>query len=679
MTYLARRAEPLSASELAVYQDLPEPLARLLFIRGVDTKEKLEQFTDFSLDRLHDPFKLKGMLEAVNRINTAIAKRERILIIGDYDCDGICAAAILYKYLLHRRAKTSYFLPNRDADGYGLSVELIDKLNERFSPNLIITVDCGVSCPVEIAHAKSLKIDVIVTDHHAIPEVLPSCIIVNPKLPDQEYPFNGLCGAGVSLKLVQALDQDRYRSYERGLDNAERYLDICAIATVADIVPLIDENRVIVQQGLEKISFGDNPAITALAKSCNVYGEMRAGDISYKLGPKINAAGRMGNAKRGLDLLLEKDQGRINEIIESLSELNVERQKICANICDQAEKIIAEQNLNQNNVIILHQDDWEGGVLGIVAARIAEKYLKPAIVLSRSENIYKGSARSVGEINIVKVLEKHSDLLVTFGGHSMAGGLSVNADVFPKFVETITNYLNENICSSEESQYYDFDIDPDDITIDFVEKLRMLDPVGCDNPAPSFMTTYGQMKVSPTSNYPNHLRLTTKNSHGNLISFIFFNGLPYSEILASACKKRVLFEFQKQDTPQENNAFPPSIKGVVKAVIPIIDCEHSRMMAVELCLEHNEKLSVDREVFVQYYRLLQALHGKRVSGLCDMYQMLEKEESVDPYQLAFCVSVFKQLGILTLQNGYVKINTKINTDLEQSSIYRGEKLKWQKT
>ena len=686
MKYVAKRGEPLTPEQMAVYKEFgfSEKLSRLLFIRGVVTKQQITDFSCNSPNRLHDPFLLKGMKEAVDRIDTAISKKERILIIGDYDCDGICSTAIMYKYLISRRANIRYFLPNRDSDGYGLTIELIKTLYDKFNPALIITVDCGISCHAEIEYAKSLGIECIVTDHHAIPELVPDCICVNPKFLDQEYPFKELCGAGVALKLVQALSSSQ-STPEDGIKEALRYVDICALATVSDIVSLHDENRVIVSLGLENLNAGSNPAITALAKSCNVYGALKSTDISYKLGPKINASGRMGNAKRGLDLLLEKDPKKIEEIIESLTSLNSARQKLCFNITQEAEQIIEEQNLSQNNIIVVYKDNWEGGVLGTVSARIVDRYGKPAIVMSKSDSVYKGSARSVGSLNMVATLEKFSDYLATFGGHYMAAGLSVSVDQFDDFVSALVAHANSLDIGDNVETNYDFDLDIGEITIDMIKEFEKLEPLGCDNPIPTFMGKIGSVRTSILSSTPRHLRFSTESG----ASFIFFDGTIHNELLQHSCEKKILFEFQKLDTSiSEEYQKQPAIKGIVKAVVPVLhDAMDEKSIAINLFgdlvgtlyvqPEHLEKvkeqLVIDRDVFVEYYKLIRRYNSFRVLGIYDFYTKIKSRASIenfDLYQFVFCCAVFMQLGILNFENNQVKINEGVSTELTKSQIYK---------
>ena len=652
MNVRAKRAEPLSAEQLAEYEEFGfgEKFARLLYIRGIDTRQKVKDFFDFSPQRLHNPFLLRGMPEAVTRINAAIQNRQRILIIGDYDCDGICATAILYKYFISNRVNTRYFLPNRDVDGYGLNCDLIQKLHTRFQPNLIITVDCGISCHVEIEYAKSLGIDCIVTDHHSIPETCPKCICVDPKFPGQEYPFAELCGAGVALKLVQALATSRAGDPNTGIETALKYVDIACLATVADIVSLHDENRVIVKLGLERLNKGSLPAISVLAKSCNIMGEIRASDISYKLGPKINAAGRMGNAKRGLDLLLEKNEAEIEKIIASLGELNSARKDLCQKIYRECDLMIEENNLADKDIIILKNDNWESGVLGIVAARITEKFLKPSIVFTKSGGVYKGSARSVGEINIVKTLEALSHHLATFGGHHMAAGLSVPVENFDIFTQDLINHVNTTYHRTdfESDRLYDFELDLGDVTPQFINECEKLEPTGCDNPPPSFLTTVHAVRTQTLSNYPQHLRIhigpLKPGPKGPVsITFMFFNGANTAWILEHDVEKQLLFEFQKP----EGGKAGTQLKAICKEFLP------SQTFIAGL--------SVDRETFVEYYKLIKAQQGKQLI--------------INSDQMKFCVTVFQQLGILSLKNNYVKINDKIKVDLEKSTAYQNIKEK----
>jgi len=673
MKYKARASKPLLPEQLRIFdsQSVSEPLARLLFVRGIDTPEKVKQFFDISLNRLHDPFLLKGMKPAVERIERAITAKERILIIGDYDADGISSVAILYKYLCSRHAPTSYFLPDRNDDGYGLNIELIDTLNERFKPKLIITVDCGISCPNEIAHAQGLGIDCIVTDHHVIPEKTPNCICVNPKFVDQKYPFHDLCGAGVALKVVHALG---------GIEAVTRYIDICAIATVADIVALKDENRAIVTIGLKKLNSNSLPSITALARSCNIHGDIKSSDISFKIGPKINASGRMGNAKRGLDVILEQNEMEIEKIIRHLADYNSRRQKLCNSIYSDVESVVEAEKLYKNNIIVVASEKWESGVLGIVAARITEKYGKPSIVMGihvedGTPAVAKGSGRSIDGVDLVRIVEQFGDLCLSFGGHAMAAGLSVAMEKYEEFNSKITNYMNEKYSKVNltAEKMYDFSIDFDDITPQFVRDLDKLEPTGCDNPMPTFMTTVGNCIVGTLNNYPIHLRFTHQN-----MQFIFFNGADCGDVLAYNFPKQVLFEFQKMDETG-------IVKAVCKDILPIPTDTKSYALTLDGYLmdaftyqpdiKFNKilsELTVERDTFIEYYKFLKTGHGARAFNAYDLFAKLDTGANADKYnlfQFTFCATVFKQLGILSFAGGMVRINDSNTADLFASSAY----------
>ena len=670
MKYRPRREAPLGARELAAFDGFgfSEKFARLLFVRGIDTKEKAQQYFDFSLSRLHDPFLLNGMKAAVTRIESAIARKERILLIGDYDADGICSVAILYKYFISRHASTKYFLPDRSDDGYGLNIELIDKLNKQFTPKLIITVDCGISCPDEIAHARELGIDCIVTDHHTIPERTPDCICVNPKFSDQPYPFRDLCGAGVALKLVQALG---------GRECAEKYLDICAIATVADIVALKDENRIIVTNGLRMLNAGSLPSVKALASSCNIHGDIKSSDISFKLGPKINASGRMGNAKRGLDIILEQNDTEIDKIVRHLADYNTRRQKLCNTIYAEVEEVVEKDKLYKNNIIIVADTRWESGVLGIVSARITEKYGKPSMIFGVNDNVVKGSGRSIDGIDMVKLVEKFSCHCVSFGGHAMAAGLSVSADKFDTFRTEVTDYMNKNYSGVKltPEKLYDFSLELSDINTDFVHEVEKLEPTGSDNPLPLFMTTVTNCQIGTLPNYPTHLRFSHKN-----MQFIYFNGSDCGDVLACNFPKRVVFEFQK---PDEGNS--ATMRAVAKGIVPVPMDPKSYALTLSGWLSNHfsfepdtkfngilNALSCDRDTFVNYYKFLKTGHGQRAYNAYDLFVKLDtgaNADKYDLYQFVFVATVFKQLGILSFAGGLVKITDSTQKDLFESAAY----------
>jgi single-stranded-DNA-specific exonuclease len=665
MKYVAK-CEDLTPLQLAEFDKagFSEKFIRLLISRGIDTAAKAEKFFNYDPAGLHNPFLLKGMNEAIERIKTAIAKKEKVLIIGDYDADGICATAILYKFFLSKRVKTSYFLPEREADGYGLNTDLIKTLNEKYQPDLLITVDCGISCYKEIEYAKSLGWDCIVTDHHAIPEVIPDCVCVDPKFPGQDYPFDDLCGAGVALKVVQAYD---------GLEDSKKYFDICAIATVADIVSLTDENRIIVKNGLDMLNSGSILGITALAKVCNIRDIIRSGDIGYRLAPKINASGRMGNAKRGLDILLEKDPDRIDGIIKNLISLNKRRQELCTAIYDECTEVIEREHLAEKSIIIVAKPKWESGVLGIVASRITEKYGKPSIVLGGRGEYYKGSGRSLAGVNLVETVSAFSELLVSFGGHSMAVGLTLSVSNYPVFVEKITEKIQTAITDAphDSDRYYDLSLPIEALTPEFAAETGKLEPTGCGNPTPVFMTTIRKTRANVLPNYNEHSRFEEGN-----VKFLFFGGSSFNDILGTECEKSIVFEIQQVSDPHD------TVKAIVKCVIPFaVDNDElalvlDRYLHGELAVSPDEQLNeiingltVDREEFIRYYRVIadSVKNGSVWFGLTQLYYKIELTGK-NIFQFVFCFSVFRQLNIIKVSGRKITINSG-KTELEKSSIY----------
>ncbi|MDR0383866.1 MAG: single-stranded-DNA-specific exonuclease RecJ [Christensenellaceae bacterium] len=617
---------------------------RLLVSRGIDTQEKAREFFDYDLEKLHNPFLLKGMKEVVARIRTAIEKKQHVLIVGDYDCDGICATAILYSFLCSKQCKVSYYLPERDADGYGLNCELIEALNEKFLPNVLITVDCGISCHKEIKFARSLGIDCLVTDHHAIPEIIPDCPCVDPKFDKQDYPFNDLCGAGVALKLVQAFD---------GIAAVKKYLDIASLATVADIVSLRDENRIIVHHGLEMLNRGSNIGISALARRCKVMGPIKSSDIGYKLAPKLNAAGRMGNAKHGLDIILTKDSLRVKEKVDFLMDVNTKRQEIGNKIYAEVIDEIESKRIYDNNIIIAARPEWESGVLGIVAARVTDKYNKPTIILGGNGKVYKGSGRSVGSVNLVEIAGRFADILISFGGHFMAIGLTIDKEKLDEWAVKMNEAVGNLQAGVETDKYYDMEIKLEEFTPQFLNELDMLQPVGCDNNNPIFMTVIGRTNTETMSKYREHTKFFTGE-----LRFVYFYGSIFNDILQSPCEKSVIFELNGGS-------------AMVKCVIPFAVNEEDNALVLErylsgdlvtepeqtiLDIVHN--LSIDRELFVCYYKEVRGLvcHG----NVLDIYKRIKLRDK-NLYQFVFCFSVFKELNILS--------GNEEKTELDRSIIY----------
>lgn len=529
--------------------NLSNELCEILVNRKLTTKEEIIKFLSPSINDFHDPFLLKGMKECVNKIQEAILNKKRILIFGDYDVDGICAVSILYKYLKTQTNDVHYYLPNRYEDGYGLSMENCKKIITRFKPDLIITVDCGISCKDEVAYLMDNGIDVIVTDHHDIPNELPNTICINAKIDGQAYPFKGLCGAGVALKIVQAI---------LGKENLDDYIAICSIATVADIVPLIDENRAIVFLGL-KLTKKLPQGIQILLKSLNIGLNINSSDIAFKIAPRLNAAGRLGDAKIALKLFISNNKTEIYENIEKLAEMNTKRQELCNKIYKECIEKISNRNINHSRFIILQDKSWDSGLLGIVCARLVEEYNRPAFLFSNVDGILKGSVRSIPNINIHTALNSCSSTLETFGGHTVAAGLTLKYENYRQFINELDDYFNLN-CKETDIECvknYDMSLDANNINFSFLKEINLLEPFGCENPKPIFKLEWSNNSVTPMKNFPQHINVKLNS----LVTLIGFNYSKYLEYFMYFNNKTALVEFQQNEYKGKTN-----FKGLIKAV-----------------------------------------------------------------------------------------------------------------
>lgn len=506
-------------------------VVELLLSRGIASKEDILEFLSPTI--FHNPFSLKGMRELLDRVFLAKELGDSVLVFGDYDVDGVSATAIMLKALKIFGIKANYYLPNRYVDGYGLTNEVIDKIYDKFQPNLIITVDCGISCYQEVEYAKNKGIDIYVTDHHEIPEILPDTVCVNPKLPNQEYSFKGLCGTGVAYKFAEAL---------LGREEAEQFLPIAAIATIADIVPLLDENRTIVTRGLKLCEKHLPIGLKMMFKEYDIsLFKPNSTDISFKICPKLNAPGRMGDAGDSLKLYLETDPVKIVKIIEKIKSHNTRRQEICNKIYEDCERALAKVELLPLRVICLASKVWDKGVLGIVCSRLVEKYHKPVFLFAQEGDMLSGSGRSIDDINIHELLSSLKDILVTFGGHSMAAGLSLKREKYEEFVQKINsfalNQINDEVFMP--IKYYDQEITAEEVTPELVKALSALEPFGCDNPRPKFKISANEIEISPMRKFPQHANIKIGS-----FTMTYFNFLNNLNKMTFARTKSFIFEFQ---------------------------------------------------------------------------------------------------------------------------------------
>lgn len=502
----------------------------LILSRGFVTEEQIAEY--LSMGNLLDPFLIKGMKQLVERVQLAKKLDDRVLIFGDYDVDGISATAIMLKTLKRLGINADFYLPNRYEDGYGLTNEVVDKIEKKFCPDLIITVDCGISCYNEVEYIKSKGIDVVITDHHEIPEKIPNTLVLNAKLPDQDYPFRELCGTGLAYKISEAL---------LGQKKAEEYLPIAAIATIADIVSLTGENRNIVKRGLA--SFDKLPiGLRQLFKENKVaLNNPNSTDIAFKIAPKINSSGRMGKAEDSLMLYMSEDMVVIKEYLNKIAKHNARRQELSNKIMEDCEKAIKKMDLSKTRVICLASKKWDQGVLGIACARLVEEYNRPVFLFSQVGEMLHGSGRSIDDINIHELLSSMQEILETFGGHTMAAGLTLKRSEYESFCNRVNSFVFEHINDKVfiPIRYYDLDIKLEEITDKFLEELKLLEPYGCGNPKPLFKITTESLTIQPMKYNPLHCTIKIGD-----LELVYFNFVKSYNQLFFARYKSFIFEFQ---------------------------------------------------------------------------------------------------------------------------------------
>jgi len=460
-------------------------LAKILVNRGIDTPEKASFFLEAKLADLENPYKLRDMGKAVTRIKRALEQKERILVYGDYDVDGIASSSILVTELRKKGGIVQYYIPNRLTEGYGLNKEAIKNAIDQ-NIDLIITVDCGINSYEEVRMANNAGIDVIITDHHEPQDKLPEAVaVINPKRRDCNYPFKELAGVGVAFKLIQALSYNG--KWDKELND---YLALTAIGTVADIMPLRDENRIIVKHGLKNIVTTRNLGLNTLIQQAGLGdGEINTGHVGFVIGPRLNAAGRLGNASDAIELFLTHDYERALKIVNKLENLNKERQHIESMILKGAEKLVEEINLDKETIIVLHSEEWHEGVIGIVASKITEKFNRPTILFALKEDVGKGSGRSIAAFNLFENLCKCKTLLEKFGGHELAAGLTIKPENISIFREKINREASKILKSRDliPEIIIDAVIPFGAISYKLATDLERLKPFGPGNPKPLFL------------------------------------------------------------------------------------------------------------------------------------------------------------------------------------------------
>ncbi|MBL1213458.1 MAG: single-stranded-DNA-specific exonuclease RecJ [Ignavibacteriae bacterium] len=500
---LREQADENEVLALADTLNISNVLADLLIRRGVKNFFEAKNYFRPSMETLHDPLLMNGMEEAAKRVIEAITTNEKIVVYGDYDVDGTCSASLMYLFLKELGGNAEIYIPNRITDGYGLSKEGVDNVKSK-NAALMISVDCGITAVEEVEYANSLGIDTIICDHHKPKDEIPNAVaVLDPLKPGCDYPFKYLSGAGVAFKLARAVG-DRFGRR----DIALKYLDLVALAAAADIVPLVDENRVLVREGIEQINQNPRPGILALIKSARMEpGNLSAGQIVFTLAPRINAVGRLGDANRAVDLFITDDYQDAIKLARVLEDENLERRKIDeSTFTDALRELELITNMEEDFGIVLHQDNWHPGVIGIVASRLVEKYYRPSVMLSTIDGVAKGSARSISGFNIYKALESCDDLLIQFGGHEAAAGLAIEIGNIPEFRKRFNDYLKENL--SDKQIFPEINIDTkislSEITPKFVRVLDQFAPYGPGNMRPVFLSEDVELVYNPRVVGRNH-------------------------------------------------------------------------------------------------------------------------------------------------------------------------------
>lgn len=491
--------EQKAAKELGDKLNISPILAQLLIRRGITTESAAKRFFRPQLADLINPFLMKDMDVAVDRLNDAMGRKERILVYGDYDVDGCTAVALVYKFLQQFYSNIDYYIPDRYDEGYGVSSKGL-KYAQDTGVKLIIILDCGIKAIQEIAYAKTLGIDFIICDHHVPDEQMPDAVaILNPKREDDSFPFKHLCGCGVGFKFMQAFAKNNGIPFSRLIP----LLDFCAVSIAADIVPVCDENRILAFHGLKQLNNNPSVGLKAIIDICSLNGrEISMSDIVFKIGPRINASGRMENGKKSVDLLVEKDFSTALRMAHHINEYNEQRKDIDKQMTEEANQIVSKlDSMNHRSSIVLYDEHWKKGVIGIVASRLTELYFRPTVVLTRDGDLATGSARSVTGFDIYSAIKSCRDMLINFGGHTYAAGLTLKWDDVPLFRKRFQHYVEEHIQPEQVEAILDIDaqIDFKDITKKLHNDLKKFSPFGPLNPKPVFSTVdvydYGTSKV----------------------------------------------------------------------------------------------------------------------------------------------------------------------------------------
>lgn len=539
-------------ARVASENNIPVPVAELMIKKGLETKEDIDLFFNGSLKSLRNPFDILDMEKAAERIAQAVMNHESICIYGDYDVDGVTATALMYIFLMQCGANVSYYIPNRLEEGYGLNKDAITEIHQR-GTNLIITVDCGISAIDEVLLAKELGMDIIITDHHQPSKELPVAAdaIINPMREKDLYPNKTLAGVGVAFKVVMALrfTLRKYNFFQQDAPNIRNLLDIVTLGTIADVMPLIDENRIFVRHGLELMN-GDSVRIgidelKKVIDSLSTVKKMKTSNIGYQIAPRINAMGRMASSDKSLKLLVTQNRLEARQLAVELDNENKYRQMIERDILQQTFDIIEKNRYAEDEGgIVVASEDWHPGVIGIVASRVVDKYFRPTIILTDDNGVYKGSARSIPSFHLYDGLSSLSDMLISFGGHKYAAGVKIAKENLDEFRKKFNELVKANVKKEDfiPEINIDAEIESKDITSEIMQYLEKLEPYGQGNKEPVFfMRNVSKYQYETyVGKEQNHLKCIFEKK-GMLFDAIGFNMKDYKDIIAENDEFDILF------------------------------------------------------------------------------------------------------------------------------------------
>ena len=654
--WVTRKLNKDNAVTISQRYDLPMLIAMLLDIRGITEEADIIDFLD-NRTLTASPFEIMDMDLAAQRIREAIEAGERICVYGDFDADGVTATALLYSYLSDIGADAMYYIPSRETEGYGMNREAVARLYEQ-GVKLIVTVDNGVAAVDEVAYAKSIGIDTVVTDHHAVPDQLPDAVaVVDPHRPDCKSFFKELSGVGVAFKLVQAIEGE-YADVDSLLEN---YSDLTAIGTVGDIVSLRGENRVLVKNGLTHINNGDRLGIAALIEEAGLSGKrLSAGNLSFNLVPRINAGGRLGLSQKSVTMLLTDDEEYALDIAAELSSDNSERQRIERDILSDIDAMIRrDPSIVNNPVIVVCGENWHKGVIGIVASRIKEIYLKPAIVISLDGEVCRASGRSVAGFSLIEAVFSCSELLTQCGGHPMAVGFGIRRDKIEEFTEQINRYAAAHPVPRPVLEL-DCKLNPAQLSVDLARGLSLLEPFGAGNPTPLFGLYNMTLRDIRELGGGKHLRLTLSRGDSTVYAMRFSTTLdefPYQP--GDVVDLAVTLDINVYNNNESLSVFIRDMRFSGReedALLASKELFEAFCRGDELTREQAQSLTPSRDEFAVVYRFLRTNGGYRYSFDSLLYRL---SSDIGYGKLRVILECMNELSLISIDEGMVDFEIKM--------------------